>query len=121
MRNMKGRKTLDYPIREGTLVIELKRMHRIISSAPHGGGILRARSILNHQVPANPASLKPAVADRWRHPARDLGLLAGRLKVRRPVIGLMTAVPMPQLVVDREQCGRIWVECFCPVRVTHAV
>jgi adenosylcobinamide hydrolase len=116
---MAGR--IRYRITDRTLIIDLQRLYRIISSAPHGGGILRARSILNHQVPANPASLKPAVADRWRHPARDLGLLAGRLKVRRPVIGLMTAVPMPQLVVDREQCGPIWVECFCTVGVTNAV
>jgi iron complex transport system ATP-binding protein len=110
-----------YRISQGTLIIDLQRLHRVISSAPRGGGISRARSILNQQVPANPSSLKGPVMNRWRHPARDLGRLAGRLKVRRPVIGLMTAVPMTQLVVDREQTGRLWVECFCTVGVTNAV
>jgi iron complex transport system ATP-binding protein len=33
----------------------------------------------------------------------------------------MTAVPMKQLVVDREQWGPLWIECFCTVGVTNAV
>jgi iron complex transport system ATP-binding protein len=33
----------------------------------------------------------------------------------------MTAVPMKQLVVDREQSGPVWIECFCTVGVTNAV
>jgi len=121
MRHMKGRKSLDYRIRGGTLVIELKRMHRIISSAPRGGGILRARSILNHQVPANPSTLKRQVARTWGDPARYLGRLAVRMKAAMPMVGLMTAVPMKQLVVDREQSGPVWIECFCTVGVTNAV
>ena len=112
---------ISYRIRQGTLIINLQRLYRIISSAPRGGGIRRARSILNHQVPANPSSLKGSVTNRWRHPARDLGRLAGRLEVMKPVIGLMTAVPMTQLVVDREQSGPVWIQCFCTVGVTNAV
>ena len=38
-----------------------------------------------------------------------------------PVVGLMTAVPMTQLVVDREQSGSLLLECFCTVGVTNAV
>jgi adenosylcobinamide amidohydrolase len=38
-----------------------------------------------------------------------------------PVVGLMTAVPMTQLVVDREQSGPLLLECFCTVGVTNAV
>jgi adenosylcobinamide hydrolase len=38
-----------------------------------------------------------------------------------PVVGLMTAVPMKQLVVDREECGPLLVECFCTLGVTNAV
>lgn len=37
------------------------------------------------------------------------------------MVGLMTAVPMKRLVVDREQRGPVWVECFCTVGVTNAV
>jgi iron complex transport system ATP-binding protein len=47
--------------------------------------------------------------------------LAVRLKARRPIVGLMTAVPMKQLVIGREQSGPIWIECFCTVGVTNAV
>jgi iron complex transport system ATP-binding protein len=110
-----------YRIDRGTLIIDLKRMHRIISSAPRGGGIVRARSILNHQVPANPSALRQAAAGQWADPARSLGRLAVRLKVAMPMVGLMTAVPMKQLVVDREQWGPLWIECFCTVGVTNAV
>ncbi len=38
-----------------------------------------------------------------------------------PVVGLMTAVPMTQLVVDREESGPLLLECFCTVGVTNAV
>jgi adenosylcobinamide hydrolase len=112
---------ISYRICEGTLIIELKRMYRIISSAPRGGGILRARSILNHEVPANPAAQRRALPNIWRNPARDLGRLAIRHKAMTPVVGLMTAVPMTQLVIDREESGPVWVECFCTVGVTNAV
>lgn len=113
---------IDYRIDRGTLIIDLKRLYRIISSAPRGGGIVRARSILNHQVPANnPSAHERSLAEAWGDPAQYLGRLAVRMKVRRPCVGLMTAVPMTQVVVDREQCGRVWIKCFCTVGVTNAV
>ncbi len=112
---------ISYRICQGTLIIELKRLYRIISSAPRGGGILRARSILNHEVPANPSAQKRAMSTAYRDPARDLGRLAVRYKAMTPVVGLMTAVPMKQLVVDREESGPVWIECFCTVGVTNAV
>lgn len=116
-----GRRGIEYRIRKGTLIIDLKRLYRTISSAPRGGGIVRARSILNHQVPANPANSGRPAPMRWSDPARHLGRLAVGVKARRPVVGLMTAVPMKQLVIDREQSGLIWIQCFCTVGVTNAV
>jgi len=118
---MKQKGRLSYRISGGTLVIDLKHLHRIISSAPRGGGIVRARSILNHQVSPNPSALERPITARWGDPSRYLGRLAARIKARRPTVGLMTAVPMTRLVVDREQSGRVWVECFCTVGVTNAV
>ncbi|HKY73101.1 MAG TPA: adenosylcobinamide amidohydrolase [Nitrospira sp.] len=118
---MKRRGRISYRINGGTLIIDLKHLHRIISSAPRGGGIVRARSILNHQVPANPMALKRPTTVQWGDPSRYLGRLGVRIKVRRPMVGLMTAVPMTQLVADREASGRVWVECFCTVGVTNAV
>ena len=115
------RRGISYRIQQGTLIIDLKKLHRIISSAPRGGGLLRARSILNHQVPANPLTGKRPITKQWCEPARYLGRLAARLKAKLPVVGLMTAVPMKQLVVDREEWGRVWIECFCTVGVTNAV
>jgi adenosylcobinamide amidohydrolase len=38
-----------------------------------------------------------------------------------PIVGLMTAVPMKQLVIDREHSGALVIECFCTVGVTNAV
>jgi adenosylcobinamide hydrolase len=108
-------------IRGGTLIIDLNDMYRMISSAPRGGGIVQARSILNHQVPANPASCMRPPATTWADPARYLGRLAVRMKVRMPFVGLMTAVPMKQLVIDREQWGPVWIQCFCTVGVTNAL
>ncbi|SLM49697.1 putative Adenosylcobinamide amidohydrolase [Nitrospira japonica] len=110
-----------------TLVLRLGGMYRVLSSAPGGGGLVRARSILNHQVAANPMTsgrrtvwASKAMSD-WQDPARFLGALADRLGVERPVVGLMTAVPMTRLVHRREEKEGIWVECFCTVGVANAV
>ena len=112
---------MSYRIEGRTLIIDLKQPYRIISSAPRGGGIVRARSILNHQVQPNPSTRGRPDATTWSDPSRFLGRLAARMHVRMPMVGLMTAVPMKQLVVDREQAGPVWVECFCTVGVTNAV
>jgi adenosylcobinamide hydrolase len=116
-----GRDGISYRIHRGTLLIDLKHLYRIISSAPRGGGILRARSILNHQVPAKPSTLKLPVAPMWGDPARYLSRLAVRMKARRPCVGLMTAVPIAQVVVDRDEWGPVWMRCFCTVGVANAV
>ena len=110
-----------YRVLHDTLVIDLAKRYRIVSSAPRGGGIVRARSILNHQVPANPVKPRGPSVGEWSDPARYLGRLARRVKAAMPVVGLMTAVPMTQLVVDREESGPLLLECFCTVGVTNAV
>jgi adenosylcobinamide hydrolase len=115
------RDRVKYRVRRDTLIIDLGKMYRIVSSAPRRGGIVRARSILNHQVPANPLTRDRQDMRKWCDPARYLGHLAMRLNAVMPIVGLMTAVPMKQLVVDREQSGAILVECFCTVGVTNAV
>jgi iron complex transport system ATP-binding protein len=113
-----------YRIVGGTLLIELGSAHRVLSSAPRGGGFTIARSILNHQVPANPAGRSPAVPAakiRWSDPSRYLGTVGRRVEATPPFVGLMTAVPMKQLVVLRDKQGDLWVECYCTVGVTNAV
>jgi adenosylcobinamide hydrolase len=115
------RSQIKYRVLRDTLIIDLGKLYRVVSSAPRGGGIIRARSILNHQVPANPMKPGHHVMKKWCNPARFLGRLAVKIKAVSPVVGLMTAVPMKQLVIDREQSGTILVECFCTVGVTNAV
>ncbi len=109
-----------------TLVIDLSLVHRVLSSAPRSGGLVRARSILNHQVAANPVAQRPLFhgktngRTKWSDPARYLGTLAWDLDAEPPCVGLMTAVPMKRLVALREESNGIWVECFCTVGVTNA-
>lgn len=110
-----------YRVCGATLVIALAKPYRIVSSAPRGGGIVRGRSILNHQVPANPVMPGGRSVGEWSDPARYLGRLARSVRAAMPVVGLMTAVPMTHLVVDREESGSLLVECFCTVGVTNAV
>ena len=110
-----------YRVCGATLVIDLAKPYRIVSSAPRGGGIVRGRSILNHQVPANPVMPGGRSVGEWSDPARYLGRLARNVRAAMPVVGLMTAVPMTHLVVDREESGSLLLECFCTVGVTNAV
>lgn len=116
-------------VKDRTLLIDLRRARRVLSSAPRGGGLVQARSIINHQVPDNPiqdASPSPQIADlsalrRWGDPARYLGRVAARLQAPPPTVGLMTAVLLDRLVVCREQEEDLWVEGFVTVGVTNAV
>ncbi len=81
---------------------------------------MRARYLLNHQVPAHPISSHSSNR-RWSDPARYLGRVASSLGADRRVVALMTAVPLKQLVVLREETAGLWVEGFFTVGVTNAV
>ena len=105
-----------------TLVIDLGKRQRVLSSAPRGGGLVRARHILNHQVMANPVPAPiPASKRRWDDPARRLGDVATQLAADRNCVALMTAVPLAQLVTLREESDGVWVEGFFTVGVANAV
>lgn len=111
-----------YRVTAGTLIIDLGDRRPVLSSAPRGGGLSRARYILNHHVAANPRLASGTKSrDDWGDPSRDLGKVAGRLGVEPRCVGLMTAVPMKHLVVVREEKARLWVEGFVTVGVSNAV
>lgn len=111
-----------YMVRDRSLLIHLPELRRVLSSAPRGGGVRHARSILNHQVPGQPLRGSGASSQRtWSDPARYLGDVAKRLRAPHPCVGLMTAVPLKQLVVLRVQAVDLWVEGFFTVGVTNAV
>ncbi len=105
-----------------TLLINLEKRLKVLSSAACHGGLVRARYIMNHQVPANPVAA-PAVspACQWTDPAKYLTQVAGELGVTGRAVALMTAVPMTQLVTLREGEDGLWVEGFVTVGVTNAV
>ncbi|TAJ07840.1 MAG: hypothetical protein EPO61_11980 [Nitrospirae bacterium] len=105
-----------------TLLIDLEKRLKILSSASCHGGLVRARYIMNHQVPANPVAAPSAPSGRkWTDPAKYLKQVAGGLGVVGEAVALMTAVPMKQLVTLREEADGVWVEGFVTVGVTNAV
>lgn len=108
-----------YRVTNNTLVVNLGGPRWVLSSAPQGGGFTHASYVLNHQVESNPG----VNAGRSTHgdPAQYLRKLASGLGVSKGTVGLMTAVPMTQLVTARTSSGSIWVECFATVGVTNAV
>lgn len=125
-RNLPSLRTR-YRVTANTLVIDLGGPRRVLSSAPQGGGLRSTRYILNHQVDAHPATpgLTTSVERNRRHtwsaPAHYLRRLASALCADDNCVGLMTAVPMKQLVLGRNESDGIWVECFATVGVTNAV
>jgi adenosylcobinamide hydrolase len=111
-----------FAITQQSLVIDLGQRCRILSSAPRGGGFVRARYVINHQVDANPRHSDHQVPIyEWGDPARYLGAVAKKVGVMRDCVGLMTAVPIRQLIVLREQAEGLWVEGFFTAGVTNAV
>ena len=126
---MKGpsmaRLSTHHRIVDGTLIIDLGTRMRVLSSAPRGGGLRTTRYILNHQVlphSVGPKTTGPNTSQQcWGNPAgylRQIELAAG---VDGDCVGLMTAVPMKQLVTSHESEDGIWVECYATVGVTNAV
>jgi adenosylcobinamide hydrolase len=120
---MKGTSTrvrTSHRVIEQTLVIDLGGRRRVLSSAPQGGGLTLASCVLNHQVEAHSSAIG-GQPKRFTDPARFLRKVAFRLGIRARTVGLMTAVPMTQLVMARAASDGIWVECFATVGVTNAV
>lgn len=109
-----------YAIRGQTLIVDLGATRTILSSAVRGGGLVRARYVLNHQVQANSLAA-PLAQQRWEDPGRALRRLATTLGVRHPFVGLMTAVSLRQLVTARDESDGVWVESLLTVGVTNAV
>jgi iron complex transport system ATP-binding protein len=99
-----------------TLVINLGGRRRVLSSAPQGGGFRSATHIINHQVDADRGMNGP-----FPDPTRYLRKVASQLNIGDHTVGLMTAVPMTQLVTSRVSVEELWVECFATVGVTNAV
>lgn len=111
-----------FQVEQDTLLIDLGARRRILSYAPRGGGLVRARYILNHQVPANPIRAPaPDSARMWRDPVRYLGRVASQLGVDHRCVALMTAVSLDQLVTLRDEEDGLWVEGFFTVGVSNAV
>ena len=108
-------------IAQNTLVVDFGGRRRVLSSAPQGGGLTTATYVLNHQVESAPAVHGPRPAPVWGSPSRHLRKLALALGLDTDTVGLMTAVPMKQLVTARASSGNLWVECFATVGVTNAV
>jgi adenosylcobinamide amidohydrolase len=110
-------------VKHRTLVIDLIKRRRVLSSAPRLGGLVTARSIINRQVPDNPVRNHDVSGNgrRWGDPARYLGLVARSLAAPQPCVGLMTAVLMRRLIVLREESDDVWIEGFVTVGVTNAV
>ncbi|GJL62563.1 MAG: hypothetical protein NPIRA04_12170 [Nitrospirales bacterium] len=108
-----------YRVVDRTLVIPFTSTRRVISSAVHGGGIVYAHGILNHQV-----IMQNSAANDLSHekdPIRYLGELAKHLGIHGRCVGLMTAVDMRCLVLRRVEAGGLWIEGFFTVGVTNAV
>ncbi|MEX5217947.1 MAG: adenosylcobinamide amidohydrolase [Nitrospira sp.] len=124
-RSSSGRRfTTRFFVNEDTLVVDLMKRRRALSSAPRLGGLVTARSIINHQVPDNPVPRHESGKKgrrQWGDPARYLGLVARSLAAPEPCVGLMTAVLMRRLIVLREESGELWIEGFLTVGVTNAV
>jgi len=111
-----------FRVDDDTLIIDLGQPRTVLSSAPYRGGLLRARYILNHQVPSDPIQRQQPGGRRvWGDPSRYLSKVAVRRGAHGPRVGLMTAVPMTRLVVMREQAEGLWVEGFLTVGVSNAV
>ena len=110
-----------FVVQDHTLVVSFSEKRKMVSSAVYGGGVQHAQHILNHQVKVPLEPLNGDDIQKWEDPSRYLGKLSQRLGLVGPIVGLMTAVDLTQLVLCRQEFQGLWVEGFFTVGVTNAV
>lgn len=100
-------------VHERTLIVAFPIPYRVLSWAPLNGGLVEARTILNHQVDIHASSvLEPQVS---------LAALAQSLGVKDPTVGMMTGVSMERLVRTTLQVDAAMFECFATVGLSNAL
>jgi adenosylcobinamide amidohydrolase len=100
-------------VSEHTLVVDLPMPYRVLSWAPLNGGLVEARTIVNHQVRTDEVPLQ--------EPEAFLAALARRLNVKEPAVGLMTGVKMERVVRRVRQQEALILECFATVGLSNAL
>lgn len=95
------------------LVVSCPAPYRVLSWAPLGGGLVQARTIINYQVRTD---VRPT-----QEPANFLQTLTQKLRMPRPVVGLMTGVTMERLVRQTAQQHPLLVECCATVGLSNAL
>ncbi|MGE0826951.1 MAG: adenosylcobinamide amidohydrolase [Candidatus Binatia bacterium] len=100
-------------VHEHTFVMTFPELYRVLSWAPLGAGLTEARTVLNHQVNVNEVpSLEPELF---------LQVLAERLQLPGPVVGMMTGVLMERLVRQTVHTENLTIECFATVGLSNAL
>jgi adenosylcobinamide hydrolase len=100
-------------VHERTLIVDFPTPYRVLSWAPLNGGLMEARTTLNHQVDIHASSfLEPHVY---------LAALAQSLGVKSPTVGMMTGVLMDRLVRTTRQTDTLTLECFATVGLSNAL
>jgi len=100
-------------VHERTLIIAFPSPYRVLSWASLNGGLVEARTILNHQVDIHASSVL--------EPQASLVALAQSLGVKNPTVGLMTGVLMDRLVRTTLQVDAVILECFATVGLSNAL
>lgn len=100
-------------VHERTLIVAFPTPSRVLSWAPLNGGLVEARTILNHQVDIHASS--------FLEPQASLAALAQSLSVESPTVGLMTGVLMDRLVRTTLQVEAVTLECFATVGLSNAL
>lgn len=100
-------------VHERTLIVAFPTPYRVLSWAPLNGGLVEARTILNHQVDIHSSSRL--------EPQADLIALAQSLGVESPTVGLMTGVLMDRLVRTTLQIDVLALACFATVGLSNAL
>jgi len=100
-------------VQDRTLVVTFPELYRVLSWAPLHGGLLLARSILNHQVRIN--------EEPPEDPTSFLLSVSQRLRAVAPVVGLMTGVLMERLSRHAVQRENLLLECFATVGLSNAL
>jgi adenosylcobinamide amidohydrolase len=100
-------------VHERTLIVAFPTSYRVLSWAPLNGGLVEARTILNHQVDIQASSVL--------EPQASLAALTQSLGVGSPTVGMMTGVLMDRLVRTTLQIDALTLECFATVGLSNAL
>src|SRR5215471_11426682 len=104
----------NFMVSDSTLIISFDRPYKVLSWSPLNGGLREAEHIINHHVGAGDYNGR-------LDPALYLERVVQRLKLKGPVVGMMTGADVTRFSLAKRSYKDVAVHCFVTAGCTNSL